>query len=546
MFYLGCSSIKEGTSSELKELEKARLEVRQLAKGSSKKGARRSLTAVPDEPFQHSDDVDFEIDESTSFVIFASFYELYNEKVYDLLVPVPKDKKRVGLSVKMDHRGAYVNKLRQIRINSPNDALTLLKAGRQGLTTGTTRLNADSSRSHCLFTLRIAKKVNKTAFQVSNLAFCDLAGTERGKKLGKVDPKLLSESKTINKSLMQLRLVISDLQGLQKDGNKVVSFRNSKLTQLMEPYLVGHSHTCIMIAVSNNPENYDDTQRSLDFASTAQQIQMGIDRHGKIMKSSSKMNLSRVPSPEEEIEETVHEPTSDPYGVGTDFSDWSKQDVIDDLVYYMQGHKNLHEGIQRMKVEWQKDEQEWNEYKVSYEDRISDLKICLHNARATGTNDLIDAEERHSKKVKKLLSAIEELKNKDDAGGSLKNDELITENEKFREKIAELRSKIADLQEELEAERGPSPLSPISESTHVFELNSTRQLFQNEKASDKVAELEIENRQLVEDNDALNNQIEMGKEMLKTLREEKSELQNALELAKNPDPAVEGKLKKLN
>jgi kinesin family protein 20 len=332
---------------------------------------------------------------------------------------------------------------------------------------------------------------------------------------------------------MQLRLVISDLQGLQKDGNKVVSFRNSKLTQLMEPYLVGHSHTCIMIAVSNNPENHDDTKRSLDFASTAQQIQMGIDRHGKIMKSSSKVNHSRVPPPVEEIEETVHEPISDPYGVGTDFSDWTKQDVIDDLVYYMQCYKNLHEGIQRMKVEWQKDEQEWNEYKVSYEDRISDLKICLHNARATGTNDLIDAEERHSKKVKKLLSAIEELKNKDAEADSRRLQE------------SELRSKIADLQEELEAERGPSPLSPISESTHVFELNSTRQLFQNEKASDKVAELEIENRQLVEDNDALNNQIKMGKEMLKMLREEKSELQNALEQAKNPDPDVEGKSKNL-
>ena len=90
MFYLGCSSIKEGTSSELKELEKARLEVRQLAKGpSSKKGARRSLTAVPDEPFHHSDEVDFEIDENTSYVIFASYYELYKDKVYDLLVPVP-------------------------------------------------------------------------------------------------------------------------------------------------------------------------------------------------------------------------------------------------------------------------------------------------------------------------------------------------------------------------------------------------------------------------------------------------------------------------
>ena len=86
-------------------------------------------------------------------------------------------------------------------------------------------------------------------------------------------------------------------------------------------------------------------------------------------------------------------------------------------------------------------------------------------------------------------------------------------------------------------------ISPISENTLVYELNTTRQLFQNDKPSDKVSELEIENRQLLEDNDALNNQIKMGKEMLKRLREEKSELQNALENAKNHEPDVEGKYK---
>ena len=71
---------------------------------------------------------------------------------YDLLAPLKKGDKRVALSVKMDQKGAYVNKLRQIRINSPHEALTLLKAGQHGLTTGATRLNPDSSRSHCLFT----------------------------------------------------------------------------------------------------------------------------------------------------------------------------------------------------------------------------------------------------------------------------------------------------------------------------------------------------------------------------------------------------------
>jgi len=184
---------------------------------------------------------------------------------------------------------------------------------------------------------------------------------------------------------------------------------------------------------------------------------------------------------------------------------------------------------------------------------------------------------------------IEDLKNKDNAGDSSKVDELITENEAFCKKIAaletqvrlcneryeelseanrrsadqmkceienlktekfslmaeadshrlqesELRSKITDLQQELDEERAPNPPSPISESTHVFELNTTRQLFQ---PSDKVVELEIENRQLLEDNDGLSHQIEIGKEMLKTLREEKSELQNALEHAKKSDPEVE-------
>ena len=59
----------------------------------------------------------------------------------------------------------------------------------------------------------------------------------------------------------------------------------------------------------------------------------------------------------------------------------------------------------------------------------------------------------------------------------------------------------------------------------------------------RVAFVDPRNRQLLEDNDALNNQIKMGKEMLKRLREEKSELQNALENAKNHEPDVEGKYK---
>ena len=47
-------------------------------------------------------------------------------------------------------------------------------------------------------------------------------------------------------------------------------FRNSKLTRLMQHYLVGHAKTTIIVAVSNNPKQFEETSNSLKFASTAQ------------------------------------------------------------------------------------------------------------------------------------------------------------------------------------------------------------------------------------------------------------------------------------
>ena len=49
-----------------------------------------------------------------------------------------------------------------------------------------------------------------------------------------------------------------------------VVFKNSKLTRLMQCYLVGHSKTSIIIAVSNDPTQFQETQNSLKFASTCQ------------------------------------------------------------------------------------------------------------------------------------------------------------------------------------------------------------------------------------------------------------------------------------
>ena len=76
-----------------------------------------------------------------TYVAFASFYELYNEKVYDLLEKPAKNGKRKELQVKGDKKGAYVDKIRQVQIESKEDAYRVLEAGRKNLSVGETRLN---------------------------------------------------------------------------------------------------------------------------------------------------------------------------------------------------------------------------------------------------------------------------------------------------------------------------------------------------------------------------------------------------------------------
>ena len=123
---------------------------------------------------------------------------------------------------------------------------------------------------------------------MNSLAFCDLAGAEQSKKVGN-NRERLAESKTINKSLLQLGVVIEDLRRSQsKPGTVAVSFRNSKLTRLMQAYLTGNSKTTIVVAVSQDPTLTEETQNSLKFAATAQTVQtIGTDRQGRTLPESS-------------------------------------------------------------------------------------------------------------------------------------------------------------------------------------------------------------------------------------------------------------------
>ncbi len=93
----------------------------------------------------------------TKYTIWISFYELYNDNIYDLLVPtVKKDEKRNPLKIREDsNRIPYVEGLVQVPVFNTYEAIKILKYGERNLQKASNSINFNSSRSHAIFSLKI-------------------------------------------------------------------------------------------------------------------------------------------------------------------------------------------------------------------------------------------------------------------------------------------------------------------------------------------------------------------------------------------------------
>ena len=190
------------------------------------------------------------------YSVWISFAEIYNENIYDMLEKIP-DVKRKGdkprklpLKLAEDKDGAvYIKGLKEIQVNSADEAYQLLMIGRENLQFAATRLNHHSSRSHCIFNIKIIKVPSNKIYKeqphlarISMLSFCDLAGSERIKKTLNTGDRQ-KEAGNINTSLLVLGRVIKALRHNQtsKDPRRhqVVPYRDSKLTRLFQSYFTG-------------------------------------------------------------------------------------------------------------------------------------------------------------------------------------------------------------------------------------------------------------------------------------------------------------------
>ncbi|KAG0292920.1 hypothetical protein BGZ98_002414, partial [Dissophora globulifera] len=232
------------------------------------------------------------------YSVWVSCAEVYLEKIYDLLAEPPKspipllspmDTKRPSLALKTDASTGqkYVHGQKEIKVKTVDEALLVLRAGLRQRQVFTTLLNKASSRSHCIFTIKIlrtphfgndaAETAARGKTSVSRLSIVDLAGSERIRNTNSSGQRR-KEAGDINNSLMVLGHCMEILRWNQlhpKKNQQVVPYNHSKLTLLFQSVLEGHakdSKVCVIVNVNPFQNDFEETIQTLRFSSVAMEV----------------------------------------------------------------------------------------------------------------------------------------------------------------------------------------------------------------------------------------------------------------------------------
>ena len=159
-----------------------------------------------------------------------------------------------------------------LKVENAGQMIAIMNAGRQNRSTGRTKLNKDSSRSHSIFQIIIENSSvddqGETHYRMGKLNLVDLAGSEKHSKTETTGKHLLEGIK-INLSLTILGNVISKLVS---GKNIHIPYRESMLTKLLCDSLGGNTKTVMIANVGPADYNYEETINTLRYAETAKKI----------------------------------------------------------------------------------------------------------------------------------------------------------------------------------------------------------------------------------------------------------------------------------
>lgn len=225
----------------------------------------------------------------------ATYVEIYNEQLRDLLVPETSPAhERGNIAIRENAKGnILLTGLHQVDIESVDDLMNALNFSSSIRQTDATAINAKSSRSHAVFSLNLVQRRSQLyatncaekRFSVpwgtmpgqdvsvttdSKLHFVDLAGSERLKNTG-AQGERAKEGISINAGLASLGKVISQLSSRQPGSH--VSYRDSKLTRLLQDSLGGNAITYMIACVTPAEFHLSETLNTVQYAQRARAIQ---------------------------------------------------------------------------------------------------------------------------------------------------------------------------------------------------------------------------------------------------------------------------------
>ncbi|XP_047634675.1 kinesin-like protein KIF20A isoform X2 [Phacochoerus africanus] len=383
------------------------------------------------------------------FSIWISFFEIYNELLYDLLEPPSQQRKRQTLRLCEDQNGnPYVKDLNWINVQDAEEAWKLLKVGRKNQSFASTHLNQNSSRSHSIFSIRILHLQGDGDIipKISELSLCDLAGSERCKD--QKSGERLKEAGNINTSLHTLGRCIAALRQNQQNRSKqnLVPFRDSKLTRVFQGFFTGRGRSCMIVNVNPCASTYDETLHVAKFSAIASQLGFPslhsfIKEHSLRASPSLETGAKTDPSLDDDIENEV------------DISTYGKEELL--------------QVVEAMKALLLKERQEKLQLEMHLRDEICNEMVEQMQQREQWCSEHLDTqkellEEMYEEKLTILKESLtsfyqEELQERD-------------------EKIEELEALLQEAREQSVAHQQPGSELSLRRSQRLAASASTQQL----------------------------------------------------------------------
>lgn len=361
--------------------------------------------------------------EFISSKVYCSFLEIYNEELCDLLVTssgstsewnggkFASAKSQSKLAIMEGPNGPFCRGLSEQQVSSSDELLNLMRQAQQQRQVGETNMNKQSSRSHCIFTLKVEAQrqlPDGSTLEVSGKLHCvDLAGSECAKSAnldgsgGSEQAARERERRNINTSLLTLGRVVSTLKELSENGGKSknknvrIPYRDSKLTRILQESLGGRCKTCLIATVSPSVSAIEESISTLNYAQAANGIiNKPVTTSSMTVGGGSGVGAASM--------------TSAPPGGAASVEHWHEMEV---RLQYMQSqvdeaqqalarkhvqHQEFLDRAEKAEAALKLEEEKHQESLLKIEKLQQEVKVATHRA---------DMSEKHLKETRVLLDA---------------------------------------------------------------------------------------------------------------------------------------------